>query len=652
MLSLPAWAQQIPELNEVVVTATRIDSPLLEAPSFVTVVTQKEIQDAGTAGLSAVLAGQSGIVVNDYGTPGQSKTVSIRGSTSSQVLVLVDGIRQNSSFDGYVDLSRIPVDIIDHIEIVQGGASSLWGTGAVGGVINVITKRPGRPSIDLQVTNGGYIPHDATAVGSSGSTFVPASALSLLDSQKVALSLTGTLGAVGLTGGGSFTRAANAFVWNDVANLGGWRQRNNAQDLAQSAYVGIVLPMIGGTLSARSVFDHSLIGVPGSLASPSSQATQEDTTASGSFGFFATSFFTDSLTFDLKGAYHYAQETLNDPLFPPASVHTTNSGSLDLTQKLTVTDALSAVYGGSGSYEAADSTNLAGTRERLSLAGFLSVRYSVLESLTLTPSVRYDYYSDFPGYLSYQIGAVLLLPQATSLKASFGSAYRVPTFSDLYWYSYDPIYGTSAGNPNLKPETAYSGEIGFATAGARLSVGASLFGRLVYDQIEWEGYNSGTNTSYPVNIDQSLLPGAEVHATASITDRISLEVNYSFIYSFLLQDNGQSFGLTDNVRVPYVPLHNLSVTGRYVNGIHSASVEVQYVSEKYIDAANTASSELPAYLLINAGYSVAVTENMTFSIDLRNILDTIYYTEPGFPTPAAGYPMPPFSIELGARLHL
>ena len=108
LLSFTAWAQQAPELNEVVVTATRIDSPILESPSLVTVITQQGILDSGAADLSGVLAQQSGIVVNDYGPQGQGKTVSIRGSTSSQVLVLVDGIRLNSSFDGTVDLSRIP----------------------------------------------------------------------------------------------------------------------------------------------------------------------------------------------------------------------------------------------------------------------------------------------------------------------------------------------------------------------------------------------------------------------------------------------------------------------------------------------------------------------------------------------------------------
>ena len=104
--------------------------------------------------------------MNDYGAEGATKSVSIRGSTSSQVLVLLDGIRLNSSRDGGVDLSSIPMEIIDHIEIVRGGESSLYGSSAIGGVINIVTKKAEKPSISLSVTNGSYIPHAANTVSS------------------------------------------------------------------------------------------------------------------------------------------------------------------------------------------------------------------------------------------------------------------------------------------------------------------------------------------------------------------------------------------------------------------------------------------------------------------------------------------------------
>ena len=663
LLSARVWAEDLPELPEVVISATRIPTDILNSPSFATVVTQQDISESGAADLSAVLAAQSGVVVNDYGPQGQTKTVSIRGSTSSQVLVLVDGIRLNSSFDGSVDLSRIPVASIDHIEIIRGGVSALWGTGAVGGVIDVITKKADAPSISLSVENGSYIPHAGTAVTETGTYSVPASALSLLDNQNVNLSLAGKLGDVGLTGGGSFTRAMNAFLWDDTANLGDWRQRNNAQDMAQSAYAGLQVPFLGGSLSGKGSFDHSLIGVPGSLVGASSQESQEDTTADGSFSYGTSSFFSDRLSLDLKGSYRYANETLQNPgLFAFTSIHTGNTVNLDLTQKFAFSDIASAVYGGTGSYETVNSTNLSTQRDRLTLAGFVSLPFSPLESLTVTPSVRYDYYSDFPGYLSWQLGTVLLLSDLTSLKASFGSAYRVPTFEDLYWYSFDgtDIYSNSYysyGNPNLQPETSYSGEIGAAYAGKQLSFEMSFFTRLLFNQIGWGNYASsaGQPTVYietPVNIQESLLPGAEISVKAAVIQGVSVEVSYTFIYSLLLAYLGQSYGLSDDLRVPYVPTHNLSIAARYQDSINTARIEMRYVSEKFVNPVTGPSWVLPGYFVLNAEYALAVTDSLSFSVKLLNILNVTYYTEAGFGPSDPGYPMPPFSVVTGMQLKL
>ncbi|HVP19750.1 MAG TPA: TonB-dependent receptor [Spirochaetia bacterium] len=641
LLSARVWAEDLPELQETVVTATRAPTDLLQSPSFVTVITQKDIEASGAADLSGVLSQQSGVVVNDYGPQGQGKTVSIRGSTSSQVLVMVDGIRLNSSFDGYVDLSRIPVDSIDHIEIVRGSAGSLWGTGAVGGVINIITKKPDRPQLSLSVTNGSYIPHDAWAVTSTGQSFIPATAMSLFDNQKVSLSAAGSLGAVGLTGGGSFTRAMNAFLWDDTLNLGAWRQRNNAQDLAEDAFAGVELPLLQGSLSAKSSFDHSLIGAPGSLTFVSSQATQEDTTAMGSLAYRADRFFSDRLTFDAKGSYRYAQEIYDNPLFPPESIHATNAFSLDLTQKLALADVISAVYGGNGSYETVDSTNLSGTNDRLTLAGFLSLPFSPVQILTITPSVRYDSYSDFPGFLAFQLGAVLNLSDVSSLRASLGSAYRVPTLSDLYWT--DP-YGDT-GNPNLKPETAYSGDVGWTFQDKGVSLETDVFARLMFNQIEWV-YNSTTFTTYVINVTQSFLPGFELHGKVGLTDRFSLQADYAFIYSFLIQYPGFSYQLSDDQRVPWVPVHNLTLALTYQDAQSTASVESQYMSAKtYFDSGSSSWATLAGYVILNAGYRLQAASSLAFSVRLLNILDTLYYTE-------AGYPMPPFSIVTGVEAKL
>jgi vitamin B12 transporter len=627
------------------VTATRVDSGVLESPSAITVITQQDIAASGAQDVAGVLVGQSGVTINDNGTVGATQTVSLRGSTSSQVLVLLDGIRLNSSRDGMVDLSSIPLELIDRIEIVRGGESALYGTSAIGGVVNIITKKAQKAALTLSITNGSFIPHSANEVPAVGvPTPVAANFMDLVDSQKVDLSLAGKLGDVGLTGGGSFIRAANAFTWNDTSQLNDWRRRTNADGQSVSANAGINAPLFGGQLGLKGVLELSETGVPGSLTVVSTTARQTNSSASGSLSWKTERFFTDALTFDLKAFYRYNTLTYNDPVWPPESVHRTQTASLDMTQKLTFSDLVSAIYGGNGSYDYADSTNYANPKGRLNLAGFISIPVSPLERLTITPSARYDFFSDFAGSLSYTLSAVLLLSEESSLRASLGSSYRVPTLNDLYWY--DPS-GFTAANPNLQPETSYDGEMGGSLAGKTVSFDASLFTRLVFNNIIWlyDPLVGPFGTYLPENLTRTLFPGAEIHVKVLVTDRVSLEASYTVLYSLLLNDGTTDLSLADNRRVPYAPMQSVSAQARYAGKRHAFGGELRYVSRQYTDSANTEAKALAGYFVANADYHFTATENVVLTLTAKNISNALYYTQ-------VGYPMPPFSIETGVSMHL
>ena len=637
-----AWAQDVPTLDEVVVTATRVDSSILDSPSSVSVISAQQIADSGATDVSQVISGQQGVVVNDYGIQGSTKTVSLRGSTSSQVLVLLDGVRLNSSRDGAVDLSTIPMEIIDHIEIVRGGESALYGTGAIGGVINIITKKAQKAQVSLTVTNGSYIPHAANVVSPSLTTSsVAGNPMDLLDGQTVNLLLSGKLGSVGLSAGGSFARAANGFTWDDTVFINDWRRMTNDGSLSGSGFAGVDAPLLGGQLDAKAIIESSVLGAVNSLTYVTDTAQQTDSAVSGSLSWKTSRFFTDALTLDMKAFYRYDQLGFDDPSppFPPpvSSLHRTQSTNLDLTQKLTLSDAVSAIYGGSADYDYVDSTNLSGPRDRLNLAGFLSVPVSPIESLTVTPSVRYDYFSDFAGAFSYSLGAVLNLSAESSLRASFASAYRAPTLNELYWV--DPY---EVGNPNLLPETSYGGEIGWALEKPWLSVDLAAFTRLLFDSIAWD---PSAASYFAVNIGESLQPGAEIHGKVLLWNHVTLDARYTFIYSLILQYLGQPVPITDNRHVPFVPMHNVTVQARYEEKVFSVGLEGQYVSEKYVDIANTESSALPGYFLANADFRFNASGNIAITLALKNIFNALYYTQSGFP-------MPPFSVVTGVSVKL
>jgi vitamin B12 transporter len=644
---LPTWAQEsTPVLNEIVVTATRVDTDILDSPSAITVIDHQKMLDSGARDVAGVIGTVPGVIVNDYGPEGSTQSVSLRGSTSSQVLVLLDGVRINSSRDGGVDFSSIPMGGIERIEIVRGGASALYGTSAIGGVINIITSIPQKPELTFSMTNGTYLPHAATEVTSTFPSTVTAPAginyADLLDSQNIAFSISGTAGDTGLTGGGSFVRAGNGFTWYDDSQIHDWRRRTNADTLSGNGYLGLTTPLLDGQLALRGTLKAADTGAPGSLTVVSATARQTDTAATGSLAWKTDRFLVDALTLDLKAFYRYYALNYVDPSYP--SVHHTHTASLDATQKFTLSEQVAAVYGVNGAYEYVDSSNFSGPRDRLTLAGFLSVPYSPTESLTITPSVRYDFFSDFSGSLSYSLSAVLRLAEESSLRASLGSSYLVPTLNELYWY--DPS-GFTAANPDLKPETSYDGEIGWSWAGRTISLDASLFTRMVINNIVWvyDPLLGPFGTYLPKNLTRTLFPGAELHGTYRVTEEISLEASYTFLYSFLLNDGTSELSLADNRRVLYAPLHSAALKARYAGKVHAFGVELRYVSKEYTDSANSDATALPDYFLADASYRFTATENVTLTLTLKNIFNSLYYTQ-------GGYPMPPFSVETGVSVKL
>ena len=130
------------ELDKIVVTPSRIEESYGDTCRNVDVVTSKDIESSGSGNVAEALTDITSVNMRDYGGPGASKTIRMRGSTASQVLVLVDGRPVNNPRDGETDLNSIPLDNIERIEVVHGPASSLYGSQAMGGTVNIITRKP------------------------------------------------------------------------------------------------------------------------------------------------------------------------------------------------------------------------------------------------------------------------------------------------------------------------------------------------------------------------------------------------------------------------------------------------------------------------------------------------------------------------------
>lgn len=624
------------EMERVVVTATRTATTILDSPDNVTVISGEEVAAGGATTAADALEKVAGVEIADSGTVGSVKSVRIRGAASAQVLVLVDGVRMNDSRQGATDLSLLPVEMIERIEIVRGGTSALYGADALGGVVNIITKSRAEKSLTLSITNGSYIPRAGVEV-SEGPTQTPVAAdyLDLVDTQRIGLQAGGKAGPVDLLATGSFTRAANSYVWLDAQYIDAWRGQLNAGLLEGNASVSATAPAGAGRLGFKGQFDYSSMGAPGSLTFPSTDAAQQRTYLQGQ-AFYTNPSLTPSLSLDARASYKLTRLAFQDPdpFFPQDALHTLHSFGLDLQQEASFVEFLQLVYGANLLADLVESTSI-GSRSRVSGGAFLETPLYIGERLILTPVARYDAYSDFPGSLTWKLAAVLRLSESLSLKAGGGKSYKAPTLNDLYW----PNDGWSEGNPTLRPETGYSGDVGLSLATDRLEANASAFARYVQDGIQW------TETSpffyKPMNVGEAFFPGAEANVDFQPLPGLHLSGSYTFLYSYVLRGASATYTFADDKRAIYSPMHTADVALRYQGAKTRVGVDARMSTERFTDEANT--TALPAFIVVNADIRQQLGQDLAVSVAGKNLLNTAYQS-------VNGYIMPPLSFWLGLEM--
>jgi vitamin B12 transporter len=518
------------QAHEIVVTATRVPTPALDIPAGVSVVDRQTIEERGYTTLTDALSAIPGVRVSQSGGPGGNASVFVRGTNSNAVLVLRDGMPLNdaSESSGAFNFGVDTLADVERIEIIRGPMAALYGSGAIGGVINLISRQGHEqgPHITGDLAGGYPKQIQGNIVGSGIEGPLDYAAIFESQSQR-----------------GYDTTPQRERIYTGIPD--GFRAMVGTLNLGYTPIEGTRLSLF---LRARqALFGFNALGSP---AFDASNSTGSDVSLLGRIGvtskLFGGTFETSAFLGRLQQDRQYTQ-TLN-PLDPNLASNDSryHAYRTDLQWNNTVhlsdlLDApmLSATDLTFGYEHIADTVKV---RVNSSTAGFgfqqsakaymnddatyAGLQTTLWQRLTLSGQIRQDWVAGSTPF-TWRLGAVLDVPElATRFKAAYGTAFRAPSLFDRYGVD---SFGY-VGNPNLKPESAQGWEIGFVTtldAFERknfVSFGATYFNEQVQNLIVAQFVPVNT----AVNIGSAHIQGVETQLTMRPASWLSLQASYTF----------------------------------------------------------------------------------------------------------------------------
>ena len=429
-------AQDAPDdLDRVVVTGTRTAITVDASLAAVEVVDRDDIERAQAHSLPDLLRGRAGINLVNQGGAGKLSTLFMRGAESDHVLFLVDGVRVGSSTSGLTSIQDIPVELIERIEIVRGPRSSLYGSDAIGGVIQIFTRRP-RSGVRPRVTLGTG--SNALRELGAGVDFGGERAWFGVDYNHEA-----TEGFQSCLGAG-FPIYAGCFMDNPDPDRDGYENNAIALRAGGKPMDGLTLEGTGLRTEGRNEFDaEPMFGLP-----DESRTLQQVVGGKAKYA-HGRATWTLSAGRNVDRSHQSRQDA---PLgsFESKRDSASLQGDIGLAEGHVLTAGFDWQRDAAVVLDAFDATsNVVAARGNRGLFGQYIGKFGRND---LQASARRDDNEQFGGHTTGSLAWGIALPHALRVTASVGTAFKAPTFNELYF----PFYG----NPNLVPETSRSWDVG------------------------------------------------------------------------------------------------------------------------------------------------------------------------------------------------
>ncbi len=596
---------------DIVVTATRVPTAIERVAASVTVLDKATIDRSQDIGVTEILLRTPGVSMSRNGGYGTNTSLRIRGAETDQTVVVIDGVKLNdpSSPGGGYNFANLLTGDASRIEVLRGPQSILWGSQAIGGVVNIVTALPQKPlegSFDVEAGSRDTVSARAAIGGKTGPlTFRVGAQSFTTDGISVIAPAFGGKETDGYTNQSVTGRAELQLAEGISADVRGYYSHGRVEldsttaDTADYSlndefvgYAGLNVDLFGGRL--RNRFAYGYTDIKRDNYSPTRN---------------------QPLTFDANG----------------------RNERLEYQGSFAIAKGWDAVFGvenevsrfRSVSPAASLSTPIpapsVGRAELTGVYGKLTA--TVFDGLTLSGGVRNDDHSRFGSKTLFEAGAVWALRTGTTLRASYGEGFKAPTLYQLF---------SDYGNQTLAPEQAKGWEAGVEQKlfDGALTLGGTYFERRSTNLIIFAScpavstlalcFQPGTTISrfgYYANVSRALAQGVEAQGALRVGQRVLIDGNYTYSLSEDRSPGTATYGL-QLARRPRNAA-NGSVTYTLPSGI-SGGVAVRWSGETFDDAAHK--TRLAPYTLVDLRAELPITKRVALFGRIENLFDEQYQT--------------------------